>query len=314
MTYRQCTLRRFSGGVEALGRILTFAAIVIAVVCAVHVGQSLAAPAQSIAGKASGTLTIDGKSVDLKYAYAMAQPNTFDKDKTDIAVLLTGSPFNEGAIKDAEQLDDAVGKEHGWAFFKIDDAGKPIHEVIDHPAAGGSRLMMSGFTQAGFVQKKKGNDRLEGSFATKKVEDFLDHTYEIKVEFSAPILRAKLPEPLPDAKTGEALPRDGGEPGKSYAAYLKAVRDKDIPTIRMLAPVDEQGISESELQQMLDFMAAMSPADAKITMGYVRGERAVLYLEGVLDGEKQYGTVELAKKGRIWKVAKEHWGNTPPKK
>ncbi len=311
MTYRRHTLKKFPCGAETLGRILIVAAIVIAVVCS---GQSPAVAAQSVAGKASGTLTIDGKSIALKYAYAMLQPNTFDKDKTDIAVLLTERPLNEGAVKDAEELDDAVGKEHGWAFFKIDDAGRPIHEVIDHPSAGGGRLMMSGFTQAGFVQKKRLKDRLEGSFATRKVEDFLNHTYEIKVEFSAPLLQARRPEPLPDAKTGETLPPDGGEPGKAYAAYLKAVRDKDIPTIRKLAPVDEQGVSESELRQMLEFMAAISPSDVKIIKGYIRRERAVLYLEGVLDGEKQYGTVELAMKGRIWKVAKEHWADTPPKK
>ncbi len=310
MTYRPNVFRRFTGRVDTLGLVVTFAATVIALVCS---GQS-PATAQSFAGKASGTLTIDGKSIALKYAYAMLQPNTFDKDKTDIAVLLTGRPLNEGTVKDAEKLDDAVGQEHGWAFFKIDDAGRPIHEVIDHPAAGGSRLIMSGFTQAGFVQKKREKDRLEGSFATGKIEDFLNHTYEIKVEFSAPLLQARRPEPLPDIENGEALPRDGGEPGKAYAAYLRAVRDKDIPTLRMLAPVDEQEVSERELRQMLDFMTAISPSDAKITRGYIRGERAVLYLEGILNGEKQYGTVELVRKERIWKVAKEHWGDTPPKR
>ncbi len=284
--------------------------MIAVVVCS---GQSLAA-VQAVAGKASGTLTIDGKSIALKYAYAMVQPNTFDKDKTDIAVLLTKRPLNVSAVKDAEELDEAVGKEHGWAFFKLDDAGRPIHEVIDHPAAGGNRLIMSGFTQAGFVQKMRGNDRLEGLFATRKVEDFLNHTYEIKVEFSAPVLQAKRLESLPDAKTGEALPPDGGEPGKAYTAYLKAVRDKDIPTLRILAPVEEQDISDRELRQMLKLMAAMSPSDTKITKGYIKGEMAVLYLEGVLDGKKQYGTVVLAENGRIWKVAKEHWGNSPPKK
>lgn len=245
MGYRKCTLRKFAYGVETLGRIITYTAIVIAAVCTVYIGQSYAAAAQSIAGKASGTLTIDGKSITLKYAYAMAQPNTFDKDKTDIAVLLTERPLSEGSIKDAEQLDDALGREHGWAFFKIDDAGRPIHEVVDHPMAGGSRLVMSGFTQAEFVAKKRGWDRLEGSFATRKAEDFLNHTYEIKVEFSAPLLQAKRHEPLPDTKTGEALPGDGGEPGEAYAAYLIAVREKDIPMLRMQAPVEEQDISES---------------------------------------------------------------------
>jgi hypothetical protein len=174
--------------------------------------------------------------------------------------------------------------------------------------------MMSGFTQAKFVSKKMTKDGVEGSFVTVKAEDFLDHKYEIKVDFSAPVLQAKRPAPLPDAKTGEALPQDGGEPGEAYRAYLKAIRDKDIAALRKMAPAPEPEMSDSELRQGVELMAALSPSDLKITRGYVKGDRAVLYLEGTFEGEKQFGTVELVKKGPDWMLEKEHWSNTPPKK
>jgi len=61
----------------------------------------------------------------------------------------------------------------------------------NHPVTGGRRLIMSGFTHAEFVSKKMGKDRVEGSFRTKKTEDFMGHPYSIKVDFSAPILQAK---------------------------------------------------------------------------------------------------------------------------
>jgi len=52
--------------------------------------------AKSSAGKASGTLTINGKGIPLNYSYAMAQPNTFDAAKNDTTVLLTEKPFRKG--------------------------------------------------------------------------------------------------------------------------------------------------------------------------------------------------------------------------
>jgi hypothetical protein len=282
---------------------------------AIDVTHSSAAEARPMAGKASGTLTIDGESISLKYSYVMAQPNVFDKKKTDIAVLLTENPLAGDAVKDVEDLRDATYKTHGWAFFKIDDKGKPIHEVIDHPAAGGDILLMSGFTHAEFTSKKIGKDRVEGSFTTSKSEDFMSHKYEIRVDFSAPLLQAKRPEPLPNSKTGKALPGDGGEPGKAYRAYRKAILEKDIAALRETAPASQvQNATDEELKEAIEFMSDISPAAPKITSGFVKGDRAVLYLEGTLEGEKQYGTVEFAREKKAWYIVKENWSNTPPKK
>ena len=312
MSHKWFTYGNFAQGAAFF---ICIIAVMIATAFAFAVPHSFAAETQPLAGKASGTLTIDGKSISLKYSYAMAQPNTFEKEKTDIAILMTANPLSEDALKNIEDLQDATRKQHGWVFFKINDQGRPIHEVIDHPAAGGDRLMMSGFTHADFVSKKLGKDRVEGSFATKKAEDFMSHKYQIKVDFSAPLLQAKRPEPLPDAKTGKALPRDGGEPGKAYRAYRKAIRDKDVAALRKTAPASQvQDSSDEELKQMIEFMALISPSDPKITRGYVKGDRAVLYLEGSLDGEKQYGTVEFAREKETWYIVKEEWSNKAPKK
>jgi FKBP-type peptidyl-prolyl cis-trans isomerase (trigger factor) len=79
-----------------------------------------------------------------------------------------------------------------------------------------------------------------------------------------------------------------------------------------MAPADRPEMSDSKMKKMLEFMAEMMPKDTKITRGYVKGDRAVLYLEGTTDGEKQFGTVELGKKGKVWKVVKEKWSDKPP--
>ena len=277
-----------------------------------------AAGMKSTAGTASGTLTIDGKGIPLKYAYAMSQPNTFDAAKDDIAVLLTEKSLPDGALNGIGDLRDATRNHHGYAYFKINNAGKPIYELIDHPATKEgkySQIQMSGFTHAGFVPRRTGKDRVEGSFATSKPEDFMTYKYEIKVEFSAPLLKAKLPEPLPSAKDGQKLPAGGGTPGKAYQAHRKAIRDKDIAALRRMAPDSEtKDMSDSDLEKAIDFMNTISPATPKITRGYVKGDKAVLYVEGVLKGEKQYGTVELAAKGKTWFIVHESWSNKLPKK
>jgi hypothetical protein len=278
----------------------------------------MAAGVKSSAGTASGTLTIDGKGIPLKYAYAMSQPNTFDAAKNDLAVLLTEKSLPDGALNGIVDLRDATRNQHGYAYFKINNAGKPIYELIDHPATKEgkySQIQMSGFTHAGFVPGRMGKDRVEGSFATSKPEDFMTYKYEINAEFSAPLLKAKLPEPLPSAKDGKKLPAGGGAPGKVYNAHRKAIRDKDIAALRRMAPDSEtKDMSDSDLEKAIDFMNTISPATPKITRGYVKGDKAVLYVEGVLEGKKQYGTVELAAKGKTWFIVHENWSNKPPKK
>lgn len=276
------------------------------------------AGAKSSAGTASGTLKINGKGIPLKYAYAMSQPNTFDAAKNDIAVLLTEKPLPDGALSGIGDLRDATRQQQGYAYFKINSEGKPIYELIDHPATREGKygqIQMSGFTHAGFVPGRMGKDRVEGSFATSKPEDFMTYKYEIRVEFSAPLLKAKRPEPLPNARTGKKLPANGGAPGKAYQAHRKAIRDRDIAALRRTAPDPKTvDMSDSDLGKAIDFMNTISPATPKITRGYVRGSRAVLYVEGIVDGEKQYGTVELAKKGTSWYIVHEGWSNKPPKK
>jgi hypothetical protein len=271
-----------------------------------------ATKAKSSAGKASGTLKINGRGIPLNYSYAMAQPNTFDAAKNDTAVLLMEKPLPEGALSGIGDLMDATRKQHGWAFFKINSLGKPIYEVIDHPATKG-QIQMSGFTHANFVPRRMGKDWVEGTFATSNPKEFMTYKYEIKVEFSAPLLKAKLPEPLPNAKTGKALPAGGGAQGKAYNAYRKAIKNKDIAALRRTAPASQvKDMSDSDLEKMIDFMTTISPATPKITRGYVKGDRAVLYVEGIIEGKKQYGTVELAAKGKTWFIVHESWSNTPP--
>ncbi|MBI3813323.1 MAG: tetratricopeptide repeat protein [Nitrospinae bacterium] len=268
--------------------------------------------AELSAGSATGSFAINGKGIELKHVYALSQPNFFEDSKKDIAVLLTKEPVPDETLKNIGRLQDVAQDLHEWVLFLIDENGKPIHEWIDHPSLGEIRLTSSGITYAKFIQKTFKEGIIEGAFITKEEEEFpTKHKYKINVQFKAAILQAKRPEPLPDAKTGQKLPADGGEPGKAYMDFLKAMQEKNIAVIRTMSPPKIAKKSDSELLMVVELLDGMTPKDLKITEGYIKGDAAVLYVTGTEDGEKQYGTIPLNKTGKHWIVGEQKWRNTP---
>jgi hypothetical protein len=264
-------------------------------------------------------LVIDQHAVNLNYSYVVDQPNTFAKDRTDRAVLITEKPLKKGALRGLEDLLDATADkiDGAWIFFKLDDKERPVFEMVSHPALGKSRLSMSGITRAEFLREAFTKDHFRGSFRTKKTEDFVGHSYQLDVSVKSPVLRLSRPDPLPDGRSGSPLPAGGGDPGDAYRALHAAIRGKDVAAFRAMAPVEVRvkGLTDKEIQEGLELMTLMIPAEAAFTGGFVNaaGDRAALYFSGLISGEKNYGTVEMMKTGSQWRVKKEQWSNTPPK-
>ncbi len=290
------------------------AIIVLAAMAVATSGVVTLAGQAAPAGKASGTITIDGKAVTLAHAYAWAEPNPFDKQKTDVVVLLTEKPVPPEAFVGAEGL-LAVGRRiQGFVLYKIDDQGALTGEVVDHPALGGQWIQMSGATRTSFTKKTLSPQRVEGAFQTDGVEKVLGHTYQAKVQAAADVTPAPRPEPLPDAKTGTPLPPGGGEPGKAYMALHRAIAKKDVAAVlSLMRKTGRTPKDEADLKEGVEFMAAMQPSNPKITGGFVSGDRAALYVVGTQEKEKEYGTIELVREDGAWRVGKQSWSNTPPK-
>jgi hypothetical protein len=290
--------------------------VVIAVallLLSVSLGRSAVA-ASPAPGQASGSFSLDGQAITLRYARAMSQPSRFDETKRDLAILLTEAPVPEAALAGQPDL-ERVGRDlKVFAFFKLDDSGKPIEEVLAHPALGAGRLQMSGFTHATFNPVVVRKDRVEGVFETAQVEDFAGHKYRINVAFNSLIRQATLPEPLPDARTGKRLPADGGEPGQAYLQWDAAVQKRDLATIRRLKPASMPDASDEALRKTLAVLAEMSPKEIKLVEGFQKGDLAALYLTGSEDGQKQYGTVRMEKSGGVWRAVDQKWSDRPPKK
>ncbi|MBI5100694.1 MAG: hypothetical protein HZB33_02475 [Nitrospirae bacterium] len=103
-----------------------------------------------------------------------------------------------------------------------------------------------------------------------------------------------------------------GEPGKDYMARLKAVRKRDGAMVRKLAEIPP-GTSDKDLKEQMEMVAAITPTDQKIVSGTMNSDKAILKVTGKLEGKKQYGTIEMQKKGGVWKIKKEDWSETEKK-
>ena len=108
------------------------------------------------------------------------------------------------------------------------------------------------------------------------------------------------------------LPANGGEPGKDYMTYVTALQKRDGATIRKMAEVPA-GTSDKDLKGQMEMMSAMTPTDQKIVSGTMNKDKAVLKVIGKMEGKKQYGTIEMKKKGGLWKITKEGWSDTEKK-
>lgn len=119
---------------------------------------------------------------------------------------------------------------------------------------------------------------------------------------------------LPNAKTGEKLPAGGGEPGKAYMAFVKAVKSDDIAAVRKLHTGTENE-SDSGMKEGVKFMKLTMPENLMITDGYATADRAALYVLGTFKEEMQYGRIEMVKKKEVgWQVGNESWSNQPQEK
>jgi hypothetical protein len=163
--------------------------------------------------------------------------------------------------------------------------------------------MMSGFAWTQFDPKVLTKKLIEGSFKTAADTDFSGYKYETSVNFTTKIQQAKLPEPLPDARTGNAFLLMLETLQKHILPTAKPLKKKDIAAIRKLfqMPAGFEATDE-QMKESIEFLASAAPKTLKITKGYINasGDRVVVFFTGTEEAEKLYGTIGLIKKNDAW--------------
>jgi hypothetical protein len=249
---------------------------------------TLTAPAFA-ASTGSGSFRLDKVKSTFNSACGYRLPNADAPGSTQVAVILASKPLDcarfNASFTPLEDAETAIAEQGGaTATLKIAPSGDSVsgNWRSADPSDGFS------FGGQGEVKLTKNTDtRVEGTHRTKKPESFFDKTFEFDFKFAVDVLGGAL--------EGTPLPKGGGEPGKAFTAYTKALVKKDEAAVKRLAA---EGHAPS-----LEWGRDYELKEATISGGLLKGTVAALDVEGTtFAGDKQRGRVFMVQEGGTWKV------------
>jgi hypothetical protein len=277
-----------------------------------HLAVALAlllSAAAAWAGTAKGTMTVNGKKVEVKYAYATRVKSSFDKGKMDVLVLVSDKELPDAAIYDEFERMSVMDKlKPSGLSFQAGDDKRITSSQIYSPFF----KKMSSFSSVGEQSLETsawGGEHVAGRVWLPKPAEFFDEHYQYDITFDAVIGKPAPPKPL----AGTPLPPGGGDPGKAYAAYTKALMAGDVAGMKAHGSKEliKQLDSTPELPKMLGIIREMQPKAIKITGGAVDGDTATLLAVAAAEkGSHTAGTITLVREGGKWKLQQESWKTT----
>jgi len=265
------------------------------------------APRAAADGKAGGTLTVNGRSTEMKYAYASAGPGFFDKTKEDVTVIVSDVPLDGKALEDEfERIHMAdAGRLHAFEIT-LDADGKPISTSFRHN--GFTKASPSGLSSEDVFEKKTFDGKtVEGRYRSAKPHEFFGNTYSFDVSFRADIGRKA--KPVPPTASETAAARKSPQ-AKVYADFLAAVQKEDLGAMKKLMSKEQaKHLDDPDAKKMVKMVKMMSATDIKVLKLAEKGDTAELTVSGKQDGNVQNGVVHMVREGGAWKVQQEEWKN-----
>jgi hypothetical protein len=257
---------------------------------------------------ASGVYKVNGKDTKLSHAFAYGKDNPFDKTKTDAVIILSDRALTQQEANDTFALMKLSSAGELRAIeVRIDDENDVISGQLYHDAFekfGGS-FSATGMHE--FTREDGAAGTIGGKITSGGDSEFSGITWGYEAEFRCPTPgKAKPVEAAPPA--GKPLPANGGDPGKAYLAFQKALSTGDVAKLKALASADRaKQMDDPDFAEMLPMIREMQAKNIKITGGSVDGSDATLLVTGTSDGTPATGTVHLVLEGKQWKVEKESW-------
>jgi hypothetical protein len=266
-------------------------------------GSSALASAQT----ASGRFTAQPEgTITPKVAAAYIVRDQFNPRESEIEVILSGTGVD---------VAKAVTELSPHTAVINDPALKGTNYVLIWIGAGGKVSMNATFskTMTQFIDRASADgalraelttntpDRIAGRiFTPAPLKTMSGSTYTVDLTFSAPVAKAP---------AGTALPAGGGEPGKALLGFLAARQKRDWPSLKAaLSPSASEKFVKSyndDKENLTDLLGTLDfwlpTKDAKIVGGTLRGDTAILDVEGVLaSGIKALTLVRLIKRPSGW--------------
>jgi hypothetical protein len=258
-------------------------------------------------GRATGTLKIEGKSFQLKYANIMQYNNEegfLDKPETRLVLTDKELPYEllSGPTLDPLLALAQKNEVHG-ILLKIEEL-KPFkkkviaaHGTLLYPPKD-PRASFSFFTISDsngiFSQLQYGQNRVGGKIRQTLKGD-LTPSFEFDVSFSVPFFEDVVSSKL-IGKTALASPQV-----KAVLAYNQALRKGDFETAKKLATPDgfsqlEAYIKQAGKAEVVKML--QSEPDLAVRAVYVRGNRSYIVIKSVGGRSVQ----RLVKSGQEWKI------------
>ncbi|HEX7191309.1 MAG TPA: hypothetical protein VF381_07030 [Thermoanaerobaculia bacterium] len=273
-------------------------------------------------GQAAGSLTIDGKPLQLRYAIAVTGPDTFDETKEAVMLLLTPKPVTQASIDKAAKFDDIRSLADQGIAYKV-RLGDHFHLTARHPILGERELQTSGSISDSKIEMDSAS--VTGNIVPfgGKEEDMFEHKVAYNIAFNAPIARRfaldKLVVMSPNAKK---LGSGGGAPGKAWidekCATPKIPKDPKEAEATLAkegalpsdAELNKQGTTRAayvkDVLALASTLAELQTTDCKVLGGLQDDEYAIIQVEGTSVKMRQRTDVTMVKDpAKGWKVKKE---------
>ena len=249
-------------------------------------------------GTASGRVTLDGTSVELKHAYASAQPGFFDKSKEDVRVLLSDRPLSEAERSDVFELIHA-GRDGSATVVEvvIDADRQPISGALyarrfygQVSATGMHRFEPRAFTRERRRRSPLRRRRRTSSRAwpgsTRRVFDAL----------------------IPRPPTAEQVAAEiASAPGRAATAWIAAVAAGDREALLgLLLPRAAAPWRSAFDARLADARADLPPGSRVVALSRPTSDRAVATVNATraADGVVLESTLEFALEGGAWKLVR----------
>ena len=256
---------------------------------------------------ASGTLTLNGTSYELKHAYAFQVPDWTDKEKLGTKVLVTDKEIPAKLLKpkfDSFALRDAGITGLSMEFYS-EGSSYAMNLIGGEP---GLSFSLSGsFEQDRF--KTLTADRVELDTTTAERE--LGSTnLAYTMSFAADVVpHVEVPAYVPNQADMDAAAK--AETTKAFLAFHEAMRKGDIEALKgMVVPDRAEMMNDPDFKEMFEFVQEMMAKDVKVLRAEEDGDEAELLLSGtMMDKENERGKVELQRINGKWLIGMERWGD-----
>ena len=254
-------------------------------------------PAVAAASTADGEFMSRGLTMPVSTAMAFAGKSTLDPKKDVVVVAISNGDFRPDWFANYVNRRRAVERrmkdnETYVVYLEFAPDGKYLGN--SYYFRQGNNCGYCGFGADSTV--KRVNNRMVGA---------------LKIKDDARSVNVKLDVPILSDDHGTALPPDGGAPGKAYFAYHDALVKRDAPALFAVMSKDYRGlldeaVSKGRTAAALKQLASEHPDKTlRITRGYVKGNHAVLVVEGETEIMRMSGEATLVNEGGTWRVDDE---------